>query len=302
MPIAPLTDRVVLAVTGEEAASFLSGLLTCAVDDAQGARFGALLAPQGKIIADLFLVRRQEGTEKEGTGKAGTGKDGQGGFLLDTPGAVAEALLKRLTLYKLRAKVALADLSAELHAFAAWDTAVAAPPGATSFPDPRLAAMGQRLIAPQAALALLLDASPADYEAHRIGLAMPQGGRDFAYGDAFPHEAAMDQLGGVDFQKGCYVGQEVVSRTQHRGSARTRIAALRFEANAPPEGAEIRAGDKAIGRVGSVDAAQRRAIGLLRLDRLAEAFAASEPLLAGEVAIHAEKPVWARYPFPQPAV
>ena len=108
----------------------------------------------------------------------------------------------------------------------------------------------------------------------------------------------MDQLGGVDFDKGCYVGQEVVSRTQHRGSARSRVAALRFGGDAPPEGAEILAGEKTIGRVGSVDAANGRAIAILRLDRLADALAAKLPLRAGEAGLHAEKPAWARYAFP----
>ena len=169
---------------------------------------------------------------------------------------MAEALLKRLTMYRLRAKVTLADLSAEVGVFAVWGLAASALRGSASFTDPRNAEMGLRIVMPSPALAPLCDALLADYEAHRIGLSIPQGGRDFAFGDAFPHEACMDQLGGVDFEKGCYVGQEVVSRTQHRGSARTRIAALRFAGSAPSEGAEIRAGDKAIGRVGSVAAAR----------------------------------------------
>ncbi|MFI5015246.1 MAG: YgfZ/GcvT domain-containing protein [Hyphomicrobiales bacterium] len=282
MALAHLTDRAVISVAGEDAVSFLAGLLTCAVDDTDRARYGALLTPQGKIIADFFLARRQ----------------GQGGFLLDVPKTVADALLKRLTLYKLRAKVALADLSADLGIFAAWGRALPAMPGATSFADPRFAEMGWRGIARSASLG---DASLADYDAHRIGLAIPQGGRDFVYGDAFPHEACMDQLGGVDFEKGCYVGQEVVSRTQHRGTARTRIAGLRFAGTTPMQGAEVRAGDKAIGRVGSVDAAHGRAIALLRLDRLGEALAAKLPLRAGEASLRAERPVWARYPFPDHA-
>ena len=109
----------------------------------------------------------------------------------------------------------------------------------------------------------------------------------------------MDQLGGVDFGKGCYVGQEVVSRTQHRGTARTRVAALRFAEAAPAEGADIKAGDKTLGRVGSVDAASGRGIALLRLDRLADALTAGLPLMAGGVAVEAVKPAWASYAFPR---
>jgi folate-binding protein YgfZ len=282
MPLAHLTDRSVISIGGEDAADFLAGLVTCEVPDADKAHFGALLTPQGKIISDFFLLPRN---------------DGELGFLVDAPKLVAETLLKRLTMYKLRAKVTLADLSAEKSVFAAWG-GTSALAGSASFTDPRFAEMGLRCVATSAGSAPASDASLADYDAHRIGLAMPQGGRDFAYGDAFPHEAAMDQLAGVDFQKGCYVGQEVVSRMQHRGTARTRIAALRSAGAAPQEGAEVKAGEKTLGRVGSVDAASGRAIGLLRLDRLAEAFTAKEELRAGAAALRAERPVWARYHFP----
>jgi len=286
MPIVSLSDRAVLSVEGDDAESFLAGIVTCAVDGAP-AHFGALLTPQGKIIVDFLLARRQ---------------DGHPGYLIDVPAGLADALLKRLTMYRLRAKVTLADRSGELGVAAGFGASPQMPAGAAVFADPRLADLGWRCIAPKAALAGLADAPADAYEAHRIGVAVPQGGRDFAYGDAFPHEAAMDQLGGVDFEKGCYVGQEVVSRTQHRGLARTRVAALSFAGPAPAEGAEIRAGDKPIGRVGSVAAAQGRAIGLLRLDRLAAALAAGHPLLAGEARLLAAKPGWAGYAFPELAV
>ncbi|SDR62466.1 hypothetical protein SAMN05519103_07960 [Rhizobiales bacterium GAS113] len=291
MPIALLTDRAVISIAGEDATSFLAGLVTCAVDDAGAARFGALLTPQGKIIADFFLVGRQ-GIAGQDIG----GQGGQKGFLIDAPKSVADTLLKRLTIYKLRAKVTLA--ATELCVFASLGEGVAPVQDTVSFTDPRYAAMGERLIGSAAALASRLDAAPSAYEAHRIGLAMPQGGRDFAYGDAFPHEACLDQLGGVDFEKGCYVGQEVVSRTQHRGTARTRVVALRVSGPVA-EGAQITAGDRPLGQVGSVDAAQGRAIALLRLDRLAEALAANSPLLAGDTLVRAEKPGWARYAFPE---
>jgi folate-binding protein YgfZ len=298
MPVAHLADRAVIFVAGEDAVSFLAGLVTCTVDAGSTPRYGALLTPQGKIIADFFLVRRQKiRDEKEMQDEIG----GQEGFFLDAPKLASDALLKRLTLYKLRAKVALADLSADLGVLAGWDSDSPAPPEAASFTDPRFAPMGWRAIAPSAAHRAPADASLANYDAHRIGLAVPQGGRDFTYGDAFPHEACMDQLGGVDFEKGCYVGQEVVSRTQHRGSARTRIAALRFAGTAPAEGAEIRAGEKAIGRMGSVDAPRERAIATLRLDRLDDALAEKLPLRAGEAVLRAEKPRWASYAFPPSA-
>jgi folate-binding protein YgfZ len=280
MPLAPLDDRALILVGGEDATSFLSGLVTCAVEEGS-AHYGAILTPQGKIIADFFLLPR-----------------GEGGVFLDAPKLVAETLFKRLTLYKLRAKVTLADVSAERSVFAAFGTSSAPLAGFASFADPRYAELGSRLVASKAELAPHCDAALADYDKYRISLAIPQGGRDFAYGDVFPHEAAMDQLHGVDFQKGCYVGQEVVSRMQHRGSARTRIAALSFTGSAPSEGAEILSRGKTIGKLGSVDAAGQRGIGLLRLDRLADALALGEDLLAAETVLRAAKPSWARYDFP----
>jgi folate-binding protein YgfZ len=150
-----------------------------------------------------------------------------------------------------------------------------------------------------AAAAAALDAElveAAAYEAHRIALGIPRGGLDYGYGDAFPHEADMDQLGGVDFQKGCYVGQEVVSRMEHRGTARTRAVPVRYEGAAPEQGAPIVAGDRALGTMGS--AAAGRGIALLRLDRVADALAGNEVLAAGGVPIRPVKPEWARFAFP----
>ena len=289
MPVAHLPDRAVISIEGEDAVSFLTGLVTCAVDTSPRSHYGALLTPQGKIIADFFLYPHQP---------ANAEADGRARFLVDVSKLVAEALLKRLSLYKLRAKLMLADLSGELGVLAAWEDPAPASSGALAFQDPRFGPMGWRIVAPVADLSELSKASLADYDAHRIAHAMPQGGRDFTYGDAFPHEVAMDQLGGVDFDKGCYVGQEVVSRTQHRGSARSRVAAMRFDGGAPPEGADILAGGKMIGRVGSVDPGKGRAVAILRLDRLSDALAEKLPLRAGDADLHAMKPAWAHYDFP----
>ncbi|OYW35036.1 MAG: hypothetical protein B7Z45_07155 [Azorhizobium sp. 12-66-6] len=135
-----------------------------------------------------------------------------------------------------------------------------------------------------------VDAARDAYDAHRIALGIPQGGADFIYGDVFPHEVDMDQLGGVDFKKGCYVGQEVVSRMQHRGTARTRVVLAGFE-NAPEPGSEIRAGEKTIGRIGS--ATGGTGIALVRLDRAGDARAAGLPLVASGVEISLRRPDWA---------
>jgi folate-binding protein YgfZ len=138
--------------------------------------------------------------------------------------------------------------------------------------------------------------APAAYEAHRIALGVPRGGLDFAYGDAFPHEADMDQLGGVDFAKGCYVGQEVVSRMEHRGTARSRAVPVRYDGAAPAAGAAVMAGGRQVGIIGS--AAAGHAVALLRLDRVAEAVSRHEPLAADGVPIHLVKPDWARFAIP----
>jgi folate-binding protein YgfZ len=139
-------------------------------------------------------------------------------------------------------------------------------------------------------------ADPDAWQRHRIMLGIPEGGQDFIYGDTFPHEADMDQLAGVDFTKGCFIGQEVVSRMQHRGTARTRVVPIAYEDMAPLAGVEVKIGDKAAGFLGS--AANGRGLAKLRLDRVEDGLAANEPLTAGNLPIKLVKPDWAKFPFP----
>jgi folate-binding protein YgfZ len=171
--------------------------------------------------------------------------------------------------------------------------------------DPRLPELGLRCMLPphlarEAAADLAAEfVEAADYDAHRIALGVPRGGLDFTYGDAFPHEADMDQLAGVDFSKGCFVGQEVVSRMEHRGSARTRLVPVAYDDFAPEAGTPVTAGDKTVGTLGS--AAQGLGLALLRLDRVADALAAGQPLAAGGIALRLVRPPWARFAFPSDA-
>ncbi len=289
MKAALLPDRGVVKIVGDGARTFLHGLVTADVlQVAPGtARFCALLTPQGKIIADFILT---EAPAKDG-----------GGFFLDVPRIAMAALITRLNLYKLRARILIEDLSEVLGVLAVWDGRGPTHQG-LAYSDPRLPALGQRVMLPPhlaAATAAELGASlvGADaYEAHRIALGVPQGGADFAYGDAFPHESDMDQLGGVDFTKGCYVGQEVVSRMEHRGTARTRAVPVRYDGAAPQAGAQITAGDRPVGTIGS--SAGGRAVALVRLDRAADAIAQNETLSVGGTPIHLVKPDWARFAFP----
>lgn len=295
-----LLQRGVVKVVGDDSRKFLHGLVTADVLNLKPgeARFCALLTPQGKIIAD-FLV-----TEAPAT--AG------GGFFLDVERAQIAALIDKLNLYKLRAKVIVEDLSDVLGVLAAWNgtspaalvrqLAEAGEAIGLGYGDPRLPALGLRVMLPPhraAAAAAALGAELVDaaaYEAHRIALGIPRGGVDFAYGDAFPHEADMDQLGGVDFQKGCYIGQEVVSRMEHRGTARSRAVPIAYDGGPPERAAPVVAGDRTLGTMGS--AAAGRGIALLRLDRVGDALSGGETLTAAGVPIRPIKPDWARFTFP----
>ena len=135
-----------------------------------------------------------------------------------------------------------------------------------------------------------------EYEAHRIALGAPRGGLDFQYNDAFPHEADMDQLNGIDFEKGCYVGQEVVSRVEHRGTARKRVVPVTFQDFAPEAGVPVRVGDIEVGLMGS--SARGHGLAMLHLGRIGDALAAGQPIMSGGIALHPVKPAWARFDWP----
>ncbi len=281
MQAAFLPDRGVVKVSGEDARNFLNGLVTTDVTELKPglAKFGALLTPQGKIIVDFLITEAP----------AGHG----GGFLFDCPRALAQALTDKLRFYKLRAKVTVENLSESLGVIAAWGGESAMQPDLT-YADPRAQALGYRILAPHdlvAKVAALIGADlvePAAYEAQRIACGVPRGGLDFIYGDAFPHETNMDRLNGVDFDKGCYVGQEVVSRMQHRGTARTRTVKILLDGPGPEAGASILAGDKPVGTIGST--AGGTGLALVRTDRVADALAAGQPLTAGGLSLRLADP------------
>jgi tRNA-modifying protein YgfZ len=289
MQAALLPDRGIVKVDGADARRFLNGLLTTDIETMtpQAPRFAALLTPQGKILFDgiVAAVPAADGTA----------------LFIDCARALAANLVERLNFYKLRAKLIIEDLSQTLGVLAAWDGTGTTDYGLV-YPDPRLPALGLRIIVPPhlaAEAAGDLGAAlvaPEAYEAHRIALGVPRGGLDFAYGDAFPHEADMDQLNGVDFAKGCYVGQEVVSRIEHRARARSRIVPVAYDGFAPEDGAAVMAGDRAVGTMGS--AAGGRGLAMVRLDRVEEALAAGTTLAAGGVPIRLVKPAWARFAWP----
>jgi len=269
-----LEDRGVIRVSGEEASKFLQGLLTNDVErlEAGEARYAALLSPQGKILFDMLVVRIPA--------------ENGAAYLIDCAAAQAADLARRLSFYKLRAKVAVVDESADHGVIAGWGEEPQNVAGGVVYRDPR-APLGWRAILPRDQAVAVGAGHVHEYERLRIALAVPKGGVDFAYGDAFPHDANLDSLSGVDFDKGCYVGQEVVSRMKHRGMARKRVARVKVTADAPPPGTPVLDGQLTIGTLGS--SSGREALAMLRLDRVEDAKAAGRGLSAGGVGVAVEE-------------
>ena len=287
MKAAFLTDRGVVKISGEDARNFLNGLVTTDVTLLRPGlgRFGALLTPQGKIIADFLITEAPSGHG--------------GGFLIDVPRPLAKGLADKLGFYKLRAKVAVENISDSVGVLAVWDGEPSMKPD-LSFADPRNEKLGWRILVPEDLKQKVADLIGADlvdeaaYEVHRVATGVPRGGLDFIYSDAFPHETNMDRLHGVDFDKGCYVGQEVVSRMQHRGTARTRTVRVTLEDFSPEAGIPVLAGDKVVGTMGST--AGGHGIALLRTDRVSEALDAGLKLSSGGLAIRLTDPNDVRTP------
>jgi tRNA-modifying protein YgfZ len=266
-----LGDRGVIEVGGADATGFLQRLVTNSVlniPKAEG-RYAGLLTPQGKLLFDFFVVPLPEGSDA--------------GYLIDCASEQTADLVKRLNLHKMRAKISIEDKSEKFAVAAIFGGEVATGIEGVFYRDTRGPSMGLRIIAPRAALAKLDRAEASRYEAHRIAQGVPKGGVDFRYADAFVHDVNLDLMNGVDFKKGCYVGQEVVARVHYRNSARKRIVRIHFDGPAPAPGAQITAGEMNIGLVGST--AGEEGLAMVRLDRLEEARVAGVALKAGDVAV-----------------
>jgi tRNA-modifying protein YgfZ len=279
-----LADRAVLRVSGSDARKFLQGMLTNDVGKLAdgGAMFAGLLAPQGKILFELFVVAAKEDL-----------------FIEVAKDRIGE-LIKRLGFYRLRSKVEMKE-EPNFAVAAVWGASPRLPADAIAYPDPRLTALGLRVLLRGGTNTNLSElgcasAAEADYHAMRIKLGVPEGGRDYSFGDTFPHEALFDQLNGIDFKKGCYVGQELVSRMEHRGLARKRIVPVDGEADLPPPGAPVTAGGVPIGTLGS--SSGMSGLALIRLDRAEEALAKGADLKAGEIAITLRQPEFVRFAVP----
>ena len=254
-----IPHRQILRLTGPDTLALLERTVTHKVMDwPEGTfRYGALLTPQGKIIADYLAKRVAEGV------------------LIDVHEDAAADLLKRLTMFRLRSQVQL-EIASDL----------AAVTGEKGQPDPRSSDLPPRDILPAADT--MDEVDPASWQATRIQAGVPEWGEDYRAAEVFPTDINMDLMNGVDYKKGCFVGQEVASRMKRKGLIRKRTVRLTGESLAP--GAEVRAGAALLGTVTS--AAGNHALALLRTDRVAKALETGDPLSAGEHPAHLEQTDW----------
>ena len=253
---ADLPSRAVVQVKGPDWRGFLQGLISNDVEALLPGqmRFAALLTPQGRLLFDLFVVGQPDGC------------------LLDVQAAERDALIQRLQIYRLRAKVEIAPDHRRLAALWSDDADGAGAPGGW-IADPRLPALGFRSVGAEAPTgATTVDED--HYNAFRLSLGVPDPARDCLADKTYPIEADFDLLNGIDFNKGCYVGQETTSRMKRRGGVRSRMLPITFEGEPPPFGAEVMAGTLRAGEV--LSGRTGRAMALLRLDRIQDATLTSD--------------------------
>lgn len=262
-----LDDRAVIALSGPEARGLLQGLITNDIDELapDKALYAALLTPQGKILFD-FLVA-----------------EGDGAVLLDVAADSAEALAKRLKMYRLRAKVEI-ELRPQLAVLVDADAAHATQ--GVTFDDPRHAGLGKRTIGARAEMPDG-DGGAEAFRRRRLALGIPEA-TDFGSDKIFALDGGLDELHGVSFTKGCYVGQELTARMKHRGTARKRLLTVEAASALPAPGTPLKAGPREIGEITSAYGAIGFA--LVRLDRLEEAGDAA--IDTGGVTVRVIKPSW----------
>ncbi len=285
-----LPHRSVIAVGGDDRVEFLQGLISNDTTKVAPGRavWAALLTPQGRFLNDMFVADASPG------GGADT-------LLLETERERAPALAKKLTLYKLRSKVTVEDRSTAMEVAVVFGAGAeealridGAEGGAISFTDPRLAELGVRVLAPTGTAAALLTArgitaaSLDDYDALRLSLGVPDGSRDLPVEKALLLESGFDELNGVDWKKGCYMGQELTARTKYRGLVKKRLFPVDVLGTAPASGTSIHLDGKEVGELRS--GSGRRALALLQT----EAARGPGPLTADGVQIVPVIPPWMR--------
>jgi len=266
--LARLPHRGVIALTGPDRVAFLQGLVSNDVGQAAPGRavWSALLTPQGRYLAEFFILTDADR------------------LLLDVPARAIADLVKRLSRFRLRSAVQIADCSAEFVTYAAWGDARAPDAAVISAPDPRLAEAGWRLLARKP----LGDALAEDeaYLAHRLALGLPDDA-DLEPETTLLMEAGFDELHGIAWEKGCYMGQELTARTRYRGLVKKRLIPVDGAQTLPASGPITQAG-REVGvirtRLGT------RAMAMLRLDAL------DQPLLAGDIPVKPNPPGWMHLP------
>jgi folate-binding protein YgfZ len=268
--LALLPARGVIEVAGDDAVSFLQGLVSNDVAQAASGRavWAALLTPQGKWLSDFFIFA--DGTR----------------LLLDVEREQAPMLVQRLGRFRLRAKVALSDFSEMLHVHVAWGGAPDVSKNVIAAPDPRLPDAGWRLLAPRL---LPVTATAEAWDEHRLALGLPDGSRDLEAEKTVLLEAGFDELGGVSWSKGCYMGQELTARTKYRGLVKRRLVPVAIVGATPPPGTPVLRDGVEVGAMRS----GRGGIGLaqLRLEAIGVA-----PLRCGEAALTPRPPAWMKLP------
>ncbi|WP_424811613.1 YgfZ/GcvT domain-containing protein [Roseococcus sp. YIM B11640] len=264
MPIATLPDRAVLEVTGEDRLAFLQGLISNDVTQIgeERALWAALLTPQGKWLADFFLAAAPDRV------------------LMDVEAGLAEMVMAKLLRFRLRSKVAMSRPEGWV-VQAGWGGA--APPGAS--PDPRLPEAGWRLMTPAP---LPTSASLDEYDAHRLALGLPDGSRDMEAEHSILLEAGFDELNGVSWTKGCYMGQELTARTKYRGLIKKRLVPVLVEGPLPPRGTPVTRGGAEVGEMRSGQG--KRGMALIRIAAL------GGDLRAGEARLRPVVPAWMKLP------
>lgn len=291
-----MLNRSVLAISGEEARPFLQGLISNDIEKvgADQAIYAALLTPQGKCLFDFFIAENKEK------------------LLLDVEAERLPALTQRLAMYKLRAKVDIADVSGDFCVAALLGTAVlddlalGEQRGAArslgdgiAFVDPRISALGIRAILPNDEAKATLEAlglepgAEGDYERLRFAAGVPEGSTELGVDKSPLLELGFEELGGIDFDKGCFVGQELTARMKYRGLARKRLMPVTFEGGSPEPGTPIKAGDRSIGELRATSGDGGFAV--IRLDKLEESVGRGDRLLADDVNVTPIKPAWVNF-------
>lgn len=287
MPTVVLSARAFVTVSDPDAEHLLQSIVTTDLSALpEGvAKPGALLTPQGKILFD-FLI----------------GRSGADGFVLECRGEIADDFMRRLMLYKLRAKVQISKRDETL-AMVSWgpDSASSQPGSTTSETDStalRDARFPEALrVTRRPAARVEADTDISGWTGLRIAHGVAESGSDYALSDAFPHDVLFDQNGGVGLRKGCYVGQEVVSRMHHRGTARRRVLIAEAGADLPAAGTPVLAQGRPAGALGSVHGS--KGLALVRIDKVKAAMDAGEPVTAGDVALTLSIPPGMGFTFPE---